>query len=83
MSDWLQEEACILGVPCITLRENTERPETLVIGSNILVGKNYHRLLDYVNESLKKGNHWENPFGDGKAAEKIIETTQNALYLTK
>lgn len=77
-SGGLQEESCILGVPCITLRENTERPETLEIGSNILIGKEYDRLLDYVGESLKKGNGWKNPYGDGKAAKKIVKIVQDS-----
>ncbi|MEE8180048.1 MAG: UDP-N-acetylglucosamine 2-epimerase (non-hydrolyzing) [bacterium] len=76
-SGGLQEESCILRVPCITLRENTERPETLEIGSNILMGKRYDRLLDYVAESLKKGNDWKNPYGDGKAAKRIVKIVQN------
>ncbi len=76
-SGGLQEESCILGVPCITLRENTERPETLEVGSNILIGKEYHKLLDYVGKSLKKGNNWENPYGDGETAKKIVEIIQN------
>lgn len=76
-SGGLQEESCILGVPCITLRENTERPETLEVGSNILIGKEYDRLLDYVGESLKKGNGWKNPYGDGKTAQRIVRIVQN------
>ncbi len=82
-SGGLQEESCILGVPCITLRENTERPETLAVGSNALIGKEYHKLLDYVGKSLKKGNNWKNPYGDGKTAEKIVEIIQNDLDLIK
>ena len=82
-SGGLQEESCILGVPCITLRENTERPETVEVGSNTLIGKEYHKLLDCVGKSLKKGNNWKNPYGDGKTAEKIVEIIQNDLGLIK
>lgn len=77
-SGGLQEESCILGVPCITLRENTERPETIKVGSNILIGKEYDRLLDYVGESLKKGNGWKNPYGDGKTAKRIVKIVQDS-----
>jgi UDP-N-acetylglucosamine 2-epimerase (non-hydrolysing) len=72
-SGGIQEETCVLHVPCITLRENTERPETLDIGSNVLVGTNPNRILTGVNLMIKKKNDWENPFGDGTAGEKIIE----------
>lgn len=82
-SGGLQEESCILGVPCITLRENTERPETLEVGSNTLIGKEYYKLLDYVGKSLKAGNDWKNPYGDGKTAAKIVEIIQNNLGLMK
>lgn len=77
-SGGLQEESCILGVPCITLRENTERPETIKVGSNILIGKEYDRLLDHVGESLKKGNGWKNPYGDGKTAKRIVRIVQDS-----
>ncbi len=76
-SGGLQEESCILGVPCITLRENTERPETLEVGSNTLIGKEYHKLIDYVGRSLRKGNGWNNPYGDGRAAKRIVGIIQN------
>jgi len=82
-SGGLQEESCILGVPCITLRENTERPETLEVGSNTLIGKEYHKLIDYVGRSLRKGNNWKNPYGDGRTAKRIVGIIQNDGGSTK
>jgi len=70
-SGGVQEEACILGVPCVTLRDNTERPETVEAGSNMLVGTDPVRILDSARRMLDRGNGWRNPFGDGKAAERI------------
>jgi len=72
-SGGVQEEACILKVPCITLRENTERPETINVGSNILVGTEPDKILGGVNIMINKNNNWENPFGDGKSGKKIID----------
>jgi len=71
-SGGVQEETCILNVPCVTLRDNTERPETLEIGSNVLVGVNQNKILEGVNTMLIKERDWNNPFGDGKAGERIV-----------
>ena len=71
-SGGVQEETCILRVPCVTLRNNTERPETIEVGSNILVGTNPSKILNGVSMMLKQSRNWVNPFGDGKAAEKIV-----------
>lgn len=71
-SGGVQEESCILKVPCITLRESTERPETISIGSNILVGIYPERITNGMDIMLAKQNNWVNPFGDGMAARKII-----------
>jgi len=76
-SGGVQEEACILGVPCITLRDNTERPETLDIGANVLAGTNPEKVLECVNIMLGKDNNWGNPFGDGKAGERIAEVIKS------
>jgi len=71
-SGGVQEETCILNVPCVTLRDNTERPETLEVGSNVLVGVNQNKILEGVNTMLIKERDWNNPFGDGKAGERIV-----------
>ncbi|MGD0954470.1 MAG: UDP-N-acetylglucosamine 2-epimerase (non-hydrolyzing) [Methanotrichaceae archaeon] len=71
-SGGVQEEACILGVPCVTLRDNTERPETVEVGSNILVGAKSDCIIEGVRLMLDRGNGWRNPFGDGLAGRRIV-----------
>ena len=70
-SGGVQEEACILKVPCITLRDNTERPESLNTGGNILSGTTAENILKCVLKILNKEKKWKNPFGSGKAGETI------------
>lgn len=72
-SGGVQEESCILKVPCVTLRENTERPETLKVGSNILAGTNPEKILACSRKMINKEKDWKSPFGDGRAGEKIIK----------
>ena len=79
-SGGVQEETCILGVPCVTLRDNTERPETLEVGSNIIVGTKREKILEGVKLMFNKENSWENPFGDGRAGERIIEILKNKRW---
>jgi UDP-N-acetylglucosamine 2-epimerase (non-hydrolysing) len=71
-SGGVQEETCILGVPCVTLRENTERPETIEVGSNMLAGTVPERILEAAKIMVNKEKGWVNPFGNGKTAQKII-----------
>lgn len=73
-SGGVQEETCILGVPCVTLRDNTERPETLEVKSSILSGANAEKMLKGAKQMFKQGNVWENPFGDGQASKLIVES---------
>ena len=73
-SGGVQEEACILGVPCVTLRDTTERPETLEVGSNMLAGMNKQRILNAAKRMLMQQKSWKNPFGEKGVAEKIIKT---------
>lgn len=73
-SGGVQEEACILKVPCFTLRDNTERPETAMVGANVLVGADPERILEGIRVLMGRKRDWKNPFGDGRAGERIIET---------
>lgn len=77
-SGGVQEEACVLRVPCITLRENTERPETLEVGSNVLAGSNVDRILAAADQMLHRPRAWDNPFGDGDAGKRIVEILVNS-----
>jgi UDP-N-acetylglucosamine 2-epimerase (non-hydrolysing) len=71
-SGGVQEEACILGVPCVTIRDSTERPETVDAGANIVAGYQPDQIADAVNLMLSRPRTWKNPFGDGKAGERIV-----------
>lgn len=70
-SGGVQEETCILKVPCVTLRDNTERPETLEVRSNVLAGTDPHNIVDKADIMLKRKRDWNNPFGDGNAGKRI------------
>jgi UDP-N-acetylglucosamine 2-epimerase (non-hydrolysing) len=77
-SGGLQEETTALGTPCITIRENTERPVTVAVGSNEVVGTDPDRILGAVGRILdgkwKKGGV---PKGwDGKASERIVSVLE-------
>jgi UDP-N-acetylglucosamine 2-epimerase (non-hydrolysing) len=76
-SGGVQEETCILQVPCITLRDNTERPETVAVGANILAGTNPQSIIRAAKTILSKPKTWINPFGDGTAAKQIIQILKN------
>jgi UDP-N-acetylglucosamine 2-epimerase (non-hydrolysing) len=72
-SGGVQEEACILGVPCVTARMSTERPETVEVGANLVAGTGSEQLAAAAIEMTQRPGGWPNPFGDGHAGEKIIE----------
>ena len=82
-SGGIQEEACILKVPCVTLRNSTERPETVNIKSNIVSGYKEKEILDNINKMIKRKNLWGNPFGNGDASSKIIRYLINILEKNK
>lgn len=73
-SGGLQEEACILKIPCVTIRDNTERPETIKLGVNILAGTKPEDLLRCAIEMLGKNlKDAPSPYGDGDAAKKTLD----------
>jgi UDP-N-acetylglucosamine 2-epimerase (non-hydrolysing) len=72
-SGGIQEETTYLGTPCFTLRENTERPITVTLGTNILIGRNWELLRSEFHAVLDGGRRspCHVPLWDGKAAERI------------
>ena len=70
-SGGVQEETCVLGVPCVTLRDSTERPETLDVGSNVLAGTDPNKILQSAKTISAQKRSWVNPFGDGKTGQRI------------
>ena len=74
-SGGIQEETTVLKIPCITLRENTERPVTVELGSNQIAGTDTQRIIEAYRNT--RSNNWREPktppLWDGKAAERIVE----------
>lgn len=80
-SGGIQEETTYLGVPCITMRENTERPSTITLGTNMLVGSDTGKLLHAV-EQVMRNSHKKGvvpPLWDGKASIRIIDSILSAI----
>ncbi len=78
-SGGIQEETTVLGVPCLTLRNNTERPSTIEMGTNRLVGTEPANIVDSSREVLAKPPRGTlPPLWDGHAAERIVEVILNA-----
>lgn len=78
-SGGIQEEAPGLGKPVLVMRDTTERPEALDAGTVKLIGTNYNKIVVEVSRLLEEQNYYEqmskavNPYGDGKASERIVE----------
>lgn len=75
-SGGVQEETCILQTPCVTLRDTTERPETVEVGSNRVVGVEPSDIVTGARAMLATTPDWENPFGDGSASERILDALE-------
>ena len=80
-SGGIQEESTVMGIPCLTLRKNTERPITIEQGTNLLVGSDTEKIVE---ESLKiLSGHGKTgqipPLWDGKASERIVQIIEKKL----
>ncbi|MCJ7448031.1 MAG: UDP-N-acetylglucosamine 2-epimerase (non-hydrolyzing) [Bacteroidales bacterium] len=81
-SGGITEETTVMGVPCITLRDNTERPETVSLGTNELISTN----PDCIKPALTKlfNSEWKRgvipPMWDGKAAQRIVDIISKIVY---
>lgn len=76
-SGGVQEEASILKIPCVTIRNETERPETVEHGMNALAGTDHNKILEMANHMSKKQINWTSLFGDGKSSDRIINIMHN------
>jgi UDP-N-acetylglucosamine 2-epimerase (non-hydrolysing) len=84
-SGGIQEEAPSLNIPVIILRETTERPEGISAGLNVLAGTSTENIVDTFNTIFARSpnvNKTPNPFGDGKAAERIADVLIKSLTAT-
>jgi UDP-N-acetylglucosamine 2-epimerase (non-hydrolysing) len=85
-SGGVQEEALTLGIPTVTLRYNTERPETVQCGMNVLAGTDPESVCKLTEEQIQKFEELRNnlkmkpnPFGDGNAGRRIAVTIKDAV----
>ena len=83
-SGGIQEETTALGIPCLTLRENTERPITVELGTNVIVGTDTNRIVTAaraaLNGSAKRVTH-QPPLWDGHTAERILDALEGVSSL--
>jgi UDP-N-acetylglucosamine 2-epimerase (non-hydrolysing) len=78
-SGGIQEEASMFKVPCVTLRDNTERPETITAGMNVLAGADAKTIAAAAQTMLHARIKWKSVYGDGTAAAKIIAHLSRAV----
>jgi UDP-N-acetylglucosamine 2-epimerase (non-hydrolysing) len=79
-SGGVQEETTFLGIPCLTLRNNTERPITIALGTNQIVGIDRQKILTSLDNIMR--GHWKKasipPLWDGRAAERVVGVLRRA-----
>ena len=86
-SGGIQEEACVLKVPLITIRNSTERPETIIMKCNILSASDHYTLRKNFIKMLRQKIQWINPYGTGNASEisfgiikKFLKKNESKIY---
>jgi UDP-N-acetylglucosamine 2-epimerase (non-hydrolysing) len=75
-SGGIQEETTVLNIPCLTMRENTERPVTIDNGTNVLVGRSKAKILRNINRIMKRDDYRGSRaprLWDGKTAQRIVK----------
>lgn len=86
-SGGLQEESPSFNKPVLILRDTTERPEVVEVGAGVLVGTNQQKIIEEAEKLLidqqhyEKMAHVENPFGDGQAAQRILDQIAKSYEL--
>jgi len=80
-SGGIQEEASILKVPCVTMRENTERPETVKAGMNVIGGTDTHSIVRAAREILKRDIAWSRLYGKGTTAPQTLDILTSLGYI--
>jgi UDP-N-acetylglucosamine 2-epimerase (non-hydrolysing) len=84
-SGGVQEEAPALGKPVLVLREETERPEAVALGCNLLVGTDTRRIVDAAQTLLHDRPAYDrmaqagSPYGDGQASQRILDVLRQSL----
>jgi UDP-N-acetylglucosamine 2-epimerase (non-hydrolysing) len=84
-SGGLQEETCILKKPCIIWRKTTERPEAVKVGTAVITNCNVNTTINLIEDINNRGEFYKkvkkakNPFGDGRAAKRIVKITFSNL----
>jgi UDP-N-acetylglucosamine 2-epimerase (non-hydrolysing) len=72
-SGTVQEEACILQIPCVVARRSTERPETIEVGGCILAGTQPHHIAEAAESIIGMDRTWQHILGDGRTSQRIVE----------
>jgi len=80
-SGTIQEESCILGTKCMTLRNSTERPQAMECGAGMLAGTTVESIISAYERIKDMPETWSHPFGDGNSSKRIIDDLEKRLTM--